>query len=168
MTARLSIRSSTEAPAAAGDWVMAHCLEAGLGDTTAFRVMTCVVEAVNNCVEHAYRDTPGEIGIRLFRNSRWLVVQIQDRGAPVAAANRAGRTRPAADRRPRLVHHATVDGHCAVPAPQPEKRRHVGKVPRITPSHGLPLPGTSHIPASSARYWHADCINNREQIITTP
>jgi len=82
MTASLSIRSSTEAPAAAGDWVMAHCLEAGLGDTTAFRVMTCVVEAVNNCVEHAYHDTPGEIGIRLFRNSRWLVVQIQDRGAP--------------------------------------------------------------------------------------
>jgi len=83
MTARLSIRSSTEAPATAGNWVMDHCLEAGLGDTTAFRVMTCVVEAVNNCVEHAYRDTPGEIGIRLFRNSRWLVVQVQDRGAPV-------------------------------------------------------------------------------------
>ena len=83
MTARLSIRSSTEAPATAGNWVMDHCLEAGLGDTTAFRVMTCVVEAVNNCVEHAYRDTPGEIGIRLFRNARWLVVQVIDRGPPV-------------------------------------------------------------------------------------
>ena len=82
MTAKLSILSTTEAPVTAGDWVMQHCRHAGLDQTPAFQVMTCVVEAVNNCVEHAYRDVPGEIGIRLFRNSRWLVVQVQDRGQP--------------------------------------------------------------------------------------
>jgi serine/threonine-protein kinase RsbW len=82
MTAKLRINSSTEAPALAGDWVMEHCRQAGLEGTPAFQVMTCVVEAVNNCVEHAYRLSPGEIGIRLFRNSRWLVVQVQDTGPP--------------------------------------------------------------------------------------
>jgi len=46
--------------------------------------MTCVVEAVNNCVEHAYREKPGKIGIRLYRNARWLVVQVRDCGAPLA------------------------------------------------------------------------------------
>jgi anti-sigma regulatory factor (Ser/Thr protein kinase) len=84
MTAKFNIQSGTEAPAAAGDWVMEHCRQAGLGESTAFRVMTCVVEAVNNCVEHAYREKPGEIGIRLYHNARWLVVQVRDRGAPVA------------------------------------------------------------------------------------
>ena len=83
MTAKLNLQSGTEAPATAGDWVMGHCRQAGLGDSTTFRVMTCVVEAVNNCVEHAYRDQPGEIGIRLFRNAHWLVVQVRDRGEPV-------------------------------------------------------------------------------------
>jgi anti-sigma regulatory factor (Ser/Thr protein kinase) len=84
MTAKLSILSTKEAPATAGDWVMQHCRHAGLEETPAFRVMTCVVEAVNNCVEHAYREKPGVIGIRLFCNAHWLVVQVQDHGAPVA------------------------------------------------------------------------------------
>ena len=92
MTAKLSILSSSEAPSTAGAWVTDHCRHAGLGETEAFRVMTCVVEAVNNCVEHAYSDATGEIGIRLFRNSRWLVVQIQDRGRPVEQP--AARTEP--------------------------------------------------------------------------
>jgi serine/threonine-protein kinase RsbW len=82
MTVKLFLQSSDEAPAIAGDWVMTHCRDIGLGETPAFQVMTCVVEAVNNCVEHAYRLSPGEIGIRLFRNSRWLVVQVQDTGPP--------------------------------------------------------------------------------------
>jgi len=81
MTAKLSLPSGEDAPATAGEWIRTHCRAAGLGETPAFQVMTCVVEAVNNCVEHAYRDTPGEIGIRLFRNSRWLIVQVRDRGA---------------------------------------------------------------------------------------
>ena len=83
MTLKLNIQSGSEAPAMAGDWVMEHCRQAGLGESTAFRVMTCVVEAVNNCVEHAYREKPGKIGIRLFRNAHWLVVQVQDRCAPI-------------------------------------------------------------------------------------
>jgi len=84
MTEKLSIESNMEAPAIAADWVNERCSHAGLEDIPAFQVMTCVVEAVNNCVEHAYCDTPGEIGIRLFRNARWLVVQVIDRGPPVA------------------------------------------------------------------------------------
>ena len=83
MTEKLSIHSNTGAPAIAADWVKERCSHAGLVGTPALQVMTCVVEAVNNCVEHAYRDTPGEIGIRLFRNARWLVVQVIDRGPPV-------------------------------------------------------------------------------------
>ena len=83
MTEKLCIHSNAEAPAIAADWVKERCSHAGLEGTPAFQVMTCVVEAVNNCVEHAYRDTPGEIGIRLYSNTRWLVVQVQDRGAPV-------------------------------------------------------------------------------------
>ena len=83
MTEKLCIHSNAEAPAIAADWVKQRCSHAGLADSPAFQVMTCVVEAVNNCVEHAYRDTPGEIGIRLFRNARWLVVQVIDRGPPV-------------------------------------------------------------------------------------
>ena len=83
MTAKLSVSSGPAAPAAAGDWVMNRCLRAGLGEDAAYRVMTCVVEAVNNCVEHAYRDAPGEIGVRLFSDARWLVVQVQDSGLPM-------------------------------------------------------------------------------------
>ncbi len=83
MTDKLNIHSDSGAPAIAADWVRERCCDAGLDGTPAFQVMTCVVEAVNNCVEHAYRDTPGEIGIRLFSNSRWLVVQVQDMGQPL-------------------------------------------------------------------------------------
>ena len=83
MTEKLCIHSNAKAPAIAADWVKERCSHAGLEGTPAFQVMTCVVEAVNNCVEHAYRDTPGEIGIRLYSNTRWLVVQVQDRGSPV-------------------------------------------------------------------------------------
>ena len=83
MTKKLCIHSNAEAPAIAADWVKERCSNAGLEGTPAFQVMTCVVEAVNNCVEHAYRDTPGEIGIRLYSNTRWLVVQVQDRGQPL-------------------------------------------------------------------------------------
>ena len=83
MTEKLCIHSNTEAPAIAADWVKERCSHAGLEGTPAFQVMTCVVEAVNNCVEHAYREIPGEIGIRLYSNTRWLVVQVQDRGQPL-------------------------------------------------------------------------------------
>ena len=83
MTEKLNIHSNIEAPAIAADWVKQRCSHAGLEDTPAFQVMTCVVEAVNNCVEHAYRDAPGEIRIRLFSNVRWLIVQVIDRGPPV-------------------------------------------------------------------------------------
>ena len=83
MTEKLCIHSNAEAPAIAADWVRQRCSHAGLADSPAFQVMTCVVEAVNNCVEHAYRDTPGDIGIRLYSNTRWLVVQVQDRGEPL-------------------------------------------------------------------------------------
>ena len=83
MTEKLYIHSTAEAPAIAADWVKERCSRAGLEDTPAFQVMTCVVEAVNNCVEHAYRDAPGDIGIRLYSNTRWLVVQVQDRGQPL-------------------------------------------------------------------------------------
>ena len=83
MTEKLCIHSNAEAPAIAADWVKQRCSHAGLADSPAFQVMTCVVEAVNNCVEHAYRDTPGDIGIRLYSNTRWLVVQVQDRGEPL-------------------------------------------------------------------------------------
>jgi anti-sigma regulatory factor (Ser/Thr protein kinase) len=81
MTAKLSLQSSDEASAIAGDWVETHCRQAGLAQTLTFQVITCVMEAVNNCVEHAYEDTTGEISIRLFHNTRWLVVQVCDRGA---------------------------------------------------------------------------------------
>jgi anti-sigma regulatory factor (Ser/Thr protein kinase) len=84
MTERLNIQSSAEAPVVVADWVKECCVHAGLEGTPTFQVMTCVVEAVNNCVEHAYRDSPGEINIRLFRNSRWLVVQVLDQGPPLA------------------------------------------------------------------------------------
>ena len=94
MTAKLSIESSSEAATIAADWVMEHCRQAGLRDSPAFRVMTCVVEAVNNCVEHAYRDTRGEIGIRVYRNSHWLVLQIQDHGHPAPRQESSPTTEP--------------------------------------------------------------------------
>jgi anti-sigma regulatory factor (Ser/Thr protein kinase) len=94
MTARLRLPSNAEAPAIAGEWVRTRCRQAGLAETPAYRVMTCVVEAVNNCVEHAYPDMPGEIGIRLFHNTRWLVVQVRDRGATVERPQREAEPDP--------------------------------------------------------------------------
>ncbi|MEO8605028.1 MAG: ATP-binding protein [bacterium] len=61
--------------------VHAVCAGLGLGDEAAGAVELSVVEAVNNCVEHAYREEPGHrVEIHLAAAFGALRVAVRDRG----------------------------------------------------------------------------------------
>ncbi|MCO5763722.1 MAG: SpoIIE family protein phosphatase, partial [Chromatiaceae bacterium] len=62
------------------------CLEAGLDDMAAFKLTTAIVEALNNCIEHAYGGEPGHpIDLEWTRNAETVGVVIHDRGRPLPA-----------------------------------------------------------------------------------
>jgi serine/threonine-protein kinase RsbW len=61
--------------------VRATCCQAGFGDEDAAGIELCVVEAVNNCVEHAYRQEPGHrVEVELVLDGAGLRIDVRDRG----------------------------------------------------------------------------------------
>ena len=57
------------------------CTEAGLDELGAFQLTTAIVEAVNNCIEHAYGGEPGhQIWLRWLVGPERVVVEIRDTG----------------------------------------------------------------------------------------
>lgn len=77
----LTIDSQLEHVALVGIAVRALCAAVPLGDDAAASVELCVVEAVNNAVEHAYGDEPGhpvEVEVRLDGDA--LHIAVRDRG----------------------------------------------------------------------------------------
>ncbi|MGD8207626.1 MAG: SpoIIE family protein phosphatase [Thiohalocapsa sp.] len=62
------------------------CDEAGLDELAAFQWTCAIVEAVNNCIEHAYDGEAGHpISLRWARNADAVVVEIRDRGRSMRA-----------------------------------------------------------------------------------
>lgn len=68
-----------------------------LDDETATGVELCVVEAMNNAIEHAYRAVPGHrVEVVVAASPEALRVAISDRGAPMAWPDILKRARAAA------------------------------------------------------------------------
>jgi len=64
----------------------ALCGEAGLDDLAAFQLTCAIIEAVNNCIEHAYGGEPGHpITLLWLRRRDGVAVEIRDRGRPMAS-----------------------------------------------------------------------------------
>jgi serine/threonine-protein kinase RsbW len=60
------------------------CGQAGLTELAAFEWTCAIVEAVNNCIEHAYGGEAGHpISLLWTLNANVIVVEIRDRGRPV-------------------------------------------------------------------------------------
>ena len=60
----------------AADWIESICRSEGLPETDSYQVKTCVVEAINNAVEHAYGFGKGAISIGIWREGRQLMIEI--------------------------------------------------------------------------------------------
>jgi serine/threonine-protein kinase RsbW len=57
------------------------CAEAGLDELGGFQLTSAVIEAVNNCIEHAYGGEPGHrISLRWLAAPEAIVVEIRDNG----------------------------------------------------------------------------------------
>lgn len=62
----------------------ALCSEAGLDALAGFQLTCAIVEAVNNCVEHAYAGKIGQpISVSWIPGPEAIVVEIRDRGQPM-------------------------------------------------------------------------------------
>jgi serine/threonine-protein kinase RsbW len=57
------------------------CAQAGLDAMAAFKLTTAIVEALNNCIEHAYGGEPGlPIDLEWTRSAEAVTVAIHDEG----------------------------------------------------------------------------------------
>lgn len=64
----------------AGDWAERACIAFGLDKAGSFQVKTCVVEAINNCVEHAFAKREGTIKMSIWENGRQINIEVIDEG----------------------------------------------------------------------------------------
>jgi serine/threonine-protein kinase RsbW len=100
---KLTIESRFENAALVGVAVNRICREAGFSEQGAFEVELCVVEAVNNSIEHAYREEPGkEVVVELELNAQGLKVTVADTGRSLPAKMLPS-VRAAPDQRARLA-----------------------------------------------------------------
>lgn len=89
---RLSIDSRLENIGLAGVAVRAVCDEVGLAGENGYHVELCLVEAVTNCVRHAYDGQAGhEVIVDLHVTADRLELIVRDRGRPLPP-ERAGWT----------------------------------------------------------------------------
>lgn len=59
------------------------CGKAGLDEAAAYQLSTAVVEAVNNCIKHAYAEEPGHpISLLCLYGREEFAVEIRDQGRP--------------------------------------------------------------------------------------
>lgn len=62
----------------AADWVQAQCRAEGMPELDSIKVKTCIVEAVNNAVEHVYGFGDGAVGIAVWKEGRQVIVEISN------------------------------------------------------------------------------------------
>jgi len=80
-TIRLIIDSVPEHVFLVGVAVNKICAEAGFGQETADQIELCVVEAVNNAIEHAYKNTAGnDVEVMIELTSSGITVKVCDAG----------------------------------------------------------------------------------------
>jgi serine/threonine-protein kinase RsbW len=91
----MRIESRFENAAWVGVSVNRICREAGFSEQSAFEVELCVVEAINNAIEHAYRERPGnEVQVRLEITPQALSVKVADTGSALPARTLPARAAP--------------------------------------------------------------------------
>ena len=64
----------------AGDWIERACISFGLDQTEAFKVKTCVVEAINNSIAHAYEGQVGNVTMSAWEENQQVKIEIIDEG----------------------------------------------------------------------------------------
>lgn len=78
---KLRIESKTENVRLAGTSVNAICHMTGFDPETAYQLELCVVEVLNNCILHAYENSPeGKIDIEVIISQKEMTFVITDRG----------------------------------------------------------------------------------------
>lgn len=78
---RLVVRSDPAEVPGLQSQLLTLCGEAGLDDLGAFQLTCAIVEAVNNCIEHAYSGETGHlISLRWLRGPESIAVEIRDSG----------------------------------------------------------------------------------------
>jgi anti-sigma regulatory factor (Ser/Thr protein kinase) len=84
----------------AAAWVESACRIEGMRHREAYQVKTCVTEAINNAVEHAYGFGAGNIGVSVWRDGNRMVIEISNFVADSASieADAEPRPDPASDR----------------------------------------------------------------------
>ncbi len=78
--------------------LLGWCGEAGLDELAAFKLTCAVVEALNNCIEHAYGGEPGNpIDLLWTRSPDAVAIEIRDQGRPMPVPPLAPSPLPASD-----------------------------------------------------------------------
>jgi len=77
----LLIGAAPDAAQEAARWVEGACQRFGISGQAVEELAACVVEAVNNSVEHAYPTIPGEVTLTLSCEGGLVRVVVADRGA---------------------------------------------------------------------------------------
>jgi serine/threonine-protein kinase RsbW len=81
---KLAITSSEENISMLGGAVHGVCSSLTMDEQSRYNVRLCVVEAVTNCVRHAYRGAPGKpIEILIRHAGHRLQVSVRDQGEPM-------------------------------------------------------------------------------------
>lgn len=77
----LLIGAAPDASEEAARWVEGACQRFGISGLPVEELAACVVEAVNNSIEHAYPTVPGEVTLTLSCEGGVVRVTVADRGA---------------------------------------------------------------------------------------
>ncbi len=80
----LLVQSDPEGLADLQARLLGLCTQAGLDDMAAFKLTCATVEALNNCIEHAYGGETGHpIDLIWTKNPKEVVIEIRDQGHPM-------------------------------------------------------------------------------------
>lgn len=81
----------------AAAWVESLCRVEGMRHHEAYQVKTCVAEAINNAVEHAYGFGDGNIGVSVWRDGARMVIEVSNYMADAASVDADADHRPGPD-----------------------------------------------------------------------
>jgi serine/threonine-protein kinase RsbW len=80
----LLVQSDPEGLADLQTRLLGLCTQAGLDELAGFKLTCAIVEALNNCIEHAYGGEPGHpIDLIWTKNPDVVAIEIRDQGHPM-------------------------------------------------------------------------------------
>lgn len=65
----------------AAAWVESVCRDEGLPSLESYQIKTCVTEAINNAVEHAFDFGDGNIAVAVWRDGRRMMIEVSNDAA---------------------------------------------------------------------------------------